>query len=196
MNPSDDSLPPSTNPDFVATATATASTSDDPPIVYAVPIYPEQEIKYPPATSSATASPTSYPFHDDNNDSIPTHHPRPTPPVGIPQHPPVVAPPSPVPQHPPVTVPPPDTAMPPPGVSAGGIWGIMRYRGPATWSTCGVVSVVSCVFCLLPLGLCCLLCRWDSREVYCRNHTLYDVQGKCLGPRSRFQFTPHNKHRG
>jgi hypothetical protein len=81
-----------------------------------------------------------------------------------------------------VVPPPPEpTSAPPPrNAPPGGYWENRKYLGPATWSTCTTVSIVTCFFCLFPCGVWALLCPCDQRRVYVVHGTLYDEHGKVL----------------
>jgi hypothetical protein len=82
------------------------------------------------------------------------------------------------------------TSHPPPGIPDGGYWGTANVIGPATWTTCAVVSCVCCFLTLLPCGLFALLCPCDRGDVYAVSGRVYDRGGKYMGPASRFNMAP------
>ena len=69
----------------------------------------------------------------------------------------------------------------PPNAPPGGQWVKRQYIGPATWSAVTIISVCSCIFCLLPCGLWGLLCPCDQRLVYAYQGTAYDEHGRVVG---------------
>jgi hypothetical protein len=69
----------------------------------------------------------------------------------------------------------------PPNAPPGGQWVMKKVIGPATWTTCTVVSVISCFFCLLPCGVWALLCPCDRKLVYACQGKAYDEQGRVVG---------------
>ena len=75
----------------------------------------------------------------------------------------------------------PGQAQVPPNAPPGGEWVRRKVIGPATWTTCTIISVVSCLFCLLPCGLWALLCPCDQKLVYAHHGKAYDEHGRVVG---------------
>lgn len=69
----------------------------------------------------------------------------------------------------------------PPNAPSGGQWVTRKSIGPATWSTCAIVSCCTCIFCLLPCGLWAFLCPCDKKLVYIYHGTAYDEHGRVVG---------------
>jgi hypothetical protein len=72
-------------------------------------------------------------------------------------------------------------AQVPPNAPPGGHWINKKYIGAATWSTCAIVSCVTCFLFLLPCGLWALLCPCDQKLVYVVHGKAYDGQGQVVG---------------
>mmetsp|Transcript_16543 Transcript_16543/g.25750 ORF Transcript_16543/g.25750 Transcript_16543/m.25750 type:complete len:172 (-) Transcript_16543:164-679(-) len=78
------------------------------------------------------------------------------------------------------------TTMPvgggPPGAPAGGRWATVKRLGPATWTTCVVVSAITCLCCCLPCGLWAMLCPCDQENAYISTDgRVYSRNGEFLG---------------
>jgi hypothetical protein len=70
----------------------------------------------------------------------------------------------------------------PPNAPPGGHWVSKKHIGPTTWTTCTIVSVITCFFCLFPCGVWALLCPCDKKLVYISQGKAYDEQGRVVGP--------------
>ena len=64
---------------------------------------------------------------------------------------------------------------PPNGVAPGGEYRLIKKTGANTWSITTTVSVITCLFTLLPLGYFGLLCPCDTEEVSRRRSLSCDV---------------------
>jgi hypothetical protein len=70
----------------------------------------------------------------------------------------------------------------PPNAPPGGQWVMKKHIGQKTWTTCTIVSVITCFFCLFPCGVWALLCPCDKKLVYISQGKAYDEQGRVVGP--------------
>jgi hypothetical protein len=75
---------------------------------------------------------------------------------------------------------------PPPGVSEGGEWGVIKYRGSSTWAWSGL----GCFLTMIPW---CLLCPHDEKPAYRWNSKMYDTKGKFIGSDGKFDFEKANR---
>jgi hypothetical protein len=79
------------------------------------------------------------------------------------------------------TVPAGRARVPPPNAPLGGHWVSRKFTGPATWTTCAIVSICTCFFCFLPCGVWAFLCPCDKKRVYTCHGTAYDEHGRVVG---------------
>jgi hypothetical protein len=70
----------------------------------------------------------------------------------------------------------------PPNAPPGGQWVMKKHIGQKTWTTCTIVSVITCFFCLFPCGVWALLCPCDEKLVYISQGKAYDEQGCVVSP--------------
>jgi hypothetical protein len=75
-------------------------------------------------------------------------------------------------------------------IPVGARWVTVKRFGPATWTICAVVSVLTCLCCFLPCGLWALLCPCDSERAYELQGKIYDEHGRCLGNARNMRVMP------
>jgi len=88
----------------------------------------------------------------------------------------------------PTVVPTATTQACPPNTPPGGSWVAIRRVGPATWSMCFGISVVTCCCVLLPCGLWAFLCPCDQERAYLVNGKVFDEDGRMIGNARNMQF--------
>lgn len=69
----------------------------------------------------------------------------------------------------------------PPGLPPGGRWVHLTKIGPATWTTCAIVSVITCFFTCFPCGVWAFLCPCDEERAYLVDGKLFDDHGRMIG---------------
>jgi hypothetical protein len=69
----------------------------------------------------------------------------------------------------------------PPNAPPGGQWISKKVIGPATWSICTSVSILTCLFTCLPCGVWAFACPCDEKIVYVFQGTAYDEHGRVVG---------------